>query len=132
MRSITKNLKKHTLTTRNNSPSIPQPSKRNPPLLGVNTANAINEDVNAVAALEEIERRLRHADVRLDPDDYHVEGRRIWRREQLLDLWGYHREEGLVYVGADVWAVEVLLEFWYGVAEFGAVLSCYEHGDLEG
>lgn len=81
MRSITENLKKHTLTTRNNSPSIPQSSKRNTPLLGVNTANTINEDVNAVTALEEIERRLRHADVRLDSDDYHVEGRRAWSGE---------------------------------------------------
>lgn len=81
MRSITKNLKKHTFTTRNNSSSIPQSRKRNTPLLGIDTANAINEDVNAVTALEEIERRLRHADVGLESDDYNVKGRRAWRWE---------------------------------------------------
>lgn len=85
-----------------------------------------------MAQRQQVQSRLRDADVRLDADDDGVE-RLCW--ELGLQLRGDHGEEGFVEVGADIgvcgW-VDVRAEFGDGCAEAGAVLGGDVDGDVEG
>lgn len=85
-----------------------------------------------MARLQQVQRRLRHADVRLDPHD--GDGRRAVgapRVEVSRDGRDPHAEGRLVGVLLDERGGEVGLQLRDGVAELGAVLRRHVHGDGE-
>jgi len=77
---IPKQLKQHTLAGRNHGALTRKPRERNGPLELVAARHAVREHVDLVPAPQQVEGRLRHADVRLDAHDDHgqlvVRGRR--------------------------------------------------------
>ncbi|BAE65245.1 unnamed protein product [Aspergillus oryzae RIB40] len=75
MTCVPQNLKQNTLTTRHYRPSISQPRQSNPPLLTINTAHPIHNNINPMAPLQHIQRRLRNTDMRLNSHDNSIEGR---------------------------------------------------------
>jgi len=64
---IPQNLIYQTLTRRNPHALLPQPRQRHRPLLGITTADCILHDIHAMPARQQIQTRLQHADVRLNP-----------------------------------------------------------------
>ncbi|TLS26108.1 hypothetical protein PpBr36_05235 [Pyricularia pennisetigena] len=82
----------------------PQPGQGERHLLAVAAADAIGEHVDAVPGAEEVERRLRHADVALDPDQRHrdpaaaVAAHEVARRQRPLHRRRPHGEFRLVRV----------------------------------
>lgn len=62
-------LKNNTLTRSHNAPRISQPIERNPSFLGVDATHAIRDYVYPMSRREQIESRLRDADVRLNADE---------------------------------------------------------------
>lgn len=116
-----------TLARRDDGARGAQPVERDGDLLLVAAADAVGQDVDLVAAGQEVQRRLGHADVALYPDDDHLGGRR--GLEVLADLGHPHAEEGLVHVDRGLF--QQRLELRHGLAELRLALRRHVDGDLQ-
>lgn len=117
----------------------PQPGQGQRHLLLVAAADAVREHVDAVARSEEVQRRLRHADVALDPDQRHRDpaaaaaAEEVARRQRSLHRRRPHGEFRLVRVLPDQRARrrQEFLQLRHRRAELGTVLRRRVDGDGE-
>lgn len=94
---IAQQLKQHTLASSDDCTLVREARQGNRALELVAAGDAVGEDVDPVAAAQQIEGGLRHADVRLDADE--DDGELVVRRrgaDDLRDFGHHHAEHRLV------------------------------------
>ena len=118
------------LTRRHHRPLSLQPPQRDRDLLLVAAAHPVRQDIDLVPVGQQVQRRLRHTDMRLDADDDDLVG--APGRQGRLDLRQPHGEGGLVDVAGGLHAVgAVETKFRASLAEAGAHLGGGVNGELQ-
>lgn len=124
-------LVQETLTRRHHRPLSLQPPQRDRDLLLVAAAHPIRQDIHLVPVGQQVQRRLRHTDMRLDADQDDLVG--TAGRQGGFDLRHPHGEGGLVDMAGGLDAVGgVETQFRAGLAQAGARLGGGVDGEIQG
>ena len=122
------------LARRDDCAFSPQPRQRDRYLLWITTTHAVCKDINLMPLSEQIQGRLRDADMALDAHDDHLP--LLWpqRVEGSHHIRHHHRKGGLVNMCVCLDPTAVVLveaELSACLSELGARLCCRKHRDVE-
>ncbi len=94
--SIPHALIQEALTTRDDCPLMSQSLQRDPPLPLMTRAHSISDDIHPMTLTQQVQRRLRDADMTLNANDGNLirVGRAL--RKDEAELWYHHGKGGLV------------------------------------
>ncbi len=128
--SISHALIQEALTTRHNCPLVSQPVQGNPPLPLMARAHSVRDDINPMSLTQQVQRRLRDADMSLNANNSDLIrfGRAL--RENEAELWYHHGEGGFVDCvdGSAIWIGEFRAERTKASGRLGGCKDGYGKG----